>query len=136
MESDWHWQKNIFMKEGIDYELWNAGEWQEVLVPQGVYEIGVDIPAGHWSISVDPNQGEYNQDIRIVWGTELDVSKKKISYSSEYADARIFGIFSTYYDVGDLTEVDYELREGTYLTISGGNVIFKPYIGKPSLGFK
>ena len=33
----------------IDLRLhqWKTEEWQEVLVPPGVYEIGVEIPAGH-----------------------------------------------------------------------------------------
>ena len=127
-------QELIELRRQIDYELWNADEWQEVVVPQGIYEIGVDIPAGHWNITVDPNQGKYNQDIDIVWGEELDASKTQIR--SRYVSKCIYGTGSEYYDAGDLTEIDFELCEGTYLSISGGSVIFKPYIGKPALGFK
>ena len=36
----------------------------------------------------------------------------------------------------DRTELDFELRIGNYVIIDSGSVIFSPYTGKPSLGFK
>ncbi len=39
------------LKDQINLAMWNSDEWQEVKVPQGIWEVGVDIPTGHWTIS-------------------------------------------------------------------------------------
>ena len=41
-----------------------------------------------------------------------------------------------YYEEGNKTEVDYDLKAGQYIVISYGDAVFTPYKGKPSLGFK
>ena len=133
--SEMSFQELIDLRRQIDYELWNAEEWQEVLVPEGVYEIGVDIPAGHWSISVSLDQSKNRQSINIRWGEQLSTGKKHVT-SPLYFFGSIYGTDHKTYEVGYPTEIDLELIDGTYLEIDGGNVIFKPYIGKPSLGFK
>ena len=44
----------VALKDKINLAIWNSQEWQEVKVPQGVWKVGEDIPAGHWSIEACP----------------------------------------------------------------------------------
>ena len=40
----------------IQYDLttaiWNSPEFKEAVVPEGIYEVGKDIPAGKWSVEI------------------------------------------------------------------------------------
>ena len=40
----------VQLRNQINLAMWNSQQWQEVSVPPGIWEIGVDIPAGHWSV--------------------------------------------------------------------------------------
>ena len=42
----------------------------------------------------------------------------------------------SYKENEDKTSADLDLPDGAYVSIEDGNVIFTPYQGKPSLGFK
>ena len=56
--------------------MWQSDEWQRVEVPAGVYEIGVEIPEGEWTISDD--------SMFIVGvGPELDETKTGIDKKSQ-----------------------------------------------------
>lgn len=56
--------------------MWQSDEWQRVEVPAGVYEIGVEIPEGEWTISDD--------SMFIVGvGTKLDETKTGIDKKSQ-----------------------------------------------------
>lgn len=48
--------------------MWKTKEWQEVEVPAGVYEVGVEIPAGEWTLSND-------NAFAVRVGTKLNVTK-------------------------------------------------------------
>ncbi len=41
----------LALREQINLAIWNSNEWQCVEVPAGNYTIGIDIPAGYWTIS-------------------------------------------------------------------------------------
>ncbi len=56
----------VALKDQINLAIWNSEEWQEVEVPQGVWEVGADIPAGKWEIR--PLQGATTA---IYTGTRL-----------------------------------------------------------------
>lgn len=64
--------------------MWQSDEWQRVEVPAGVYEVGVEIPEGEWTISCD-------RDFIVSVGTKLDGSKTDIPVENfkayEYVDA-------------------------------------------------
>lgn len=51
----------ILIQKELNKAIWNTKEWKKVFVPAGVYKIGVDIPAGRWSVESD----EKFADIRI-----------------------------------------------------------------------
>lgn len=107
----------IEARQQIQQAMWETDEWQSVEVPPGVYKIGEDIPAGHWTISGDGPC--------VYWGESLD------EYGSE-----VCSIISSVYLGSSCNCIDWELAEGTYLQIEYDPVVFTPYTGKPDLGFK
>lgn len=123
----------VSLKERIDFALWQSEDWQEVTVPQGIWKIGEDIPEGHWTIRAYTGAYAY-----IRYGSVLEANGQEISYkSSNYYSESIHHPDSYSYDEGsDRVQIDIELKNGSYIAISYGDVVFTPYTGKPSLGFK
>lgn len=123
----------VELKEKIDFALWQNNEWQEVAVPQGIWEIGVDIPEGHWTIKAYPGAYAY-----IRYGNVLEANGQEISYkANNYFSESVHHPDSYSYQEGsDRTQIDIELKNGSYIVITSGNVVFTPYTGKASLGFK
>ena len=119
----------VALKDQINLAIWNSKEWQEVTVPQGVWEVGADIPAGKWTISaadgaisavtIGKELRDNGQDVKPTASAAL-VSPSNVVYKQ---------------DSSRLTW-DVELVDGDYIKISTGSVVFTPYAGKPSLGFK
>ena len=60
----------VALKDQLNLAIWNSAEWQEVTVPQGIYEVGVDIPAGHWTIVAAKGARSL-----IKWVTKLNETK-------------------------------------------------------------
>ena len=122
----------VALHEQVNLAIWNSEEWQAVRVPQGTWEIGVDIPEGHWTLR--PEEGQF---VYIKYGNQLDENGKEVSYkSSNYYSESLFSKSSAIYKAGDMTMDDLEMKSGNYLYITSGNLIFSPYSGKPELGFK
>lgn len=122
----------ILLREKIELTMWGTDDWQAVVVPQGVYQIGVDIPAGKWTISAT----EGNK-CGISIGNSLK-PKGDVAFTgdlSTYESVKSKGWYS-YTENVDLTSMDFELAEGYYIQIDYGSAIFTPYAGKPALGFK
>ena len=119
----------VALKDQINRAMWDSADWQEVTVPQGVWQVGADIPAGKWTIKPVPWGHSY---IRI--GNELkDAGTDVKGIASETVNDPDY----EYYDaVKDKTEWTVDLSAGQYVVINYGDVIFTPYAGKPSLGFK
>ena len=119
----------VALKDQINLAIWNSAEWQEVEVPQGVWEVGADIPAGKWEIKALPGGNSY-----IIYGDEVrnggtDVAPKAYQ---EVVDPE-----NKYYRDGkDVTSWVIDLESGNYVKIDFGNAVFMPYNGKPELGFK
>ena len=127
------YEELVALKDQINLAMWNSREWQEVTVPQGVWLVGTDIPAGHWTIKTKAKQAY------VKIGTELDETKKDIDIwnSNWFYSESIYNPEYKYYEAGsDKTEIDLELKNGTYIVIDYGDVVFTPFTGKPGLGFK
>ena len=109
----------LVLEEQIIKELTSRPDYKEVTVPPGVYEVGVDIPAGKWTIS--------GVDVfcTVDWGKALDEYKVKIP-TSEWISGYVHGT--------GVEGVDWELTNGTFIVIGHGTVKFSPTIPK-SLGF-
>lgn len=119
----------VALKDEINLALWNSADWQEVEVPQGVWEVGADIPAGKWTILPKPFADTY-----IKIGTEVknggtDVNSKT-SQRIKDKDYRDFDANS------DITSWTYDFSDGEFVKVDYGSAIFTPFVGKPSLGFK
>ena len=57
------------LSQQVTMAMWETEEWEEVEVPIGVYEIGVDIPAKHWNIAAA--DGYFPE---ITYASKLDAS--------------------------------------------------------------
>ena len=112
-------------------EIMKSDKWQEVTVPQGVWKIGTDIPAGHWTLRM-------SKDAKSVWCgltycSKLDDTGLDADWSGTMHYEQLARPGSDYPAAAQL---DIELKEGMYLIIGNTEVVFSPYTGKPDLGFK
>lgn len=124
------WDELIALKAEIGKEQMSRDEWQEVEVPQGVWVVGEDIPAGKWTVRC--TSGTY---CRLAWGDTLDASGHDISYdSSERDTAWIYNPAKAHAD--DTKEYTFDAKDGMYVCIESAPAVFSPYAGKPDLGFK
>lgn len=91
--------------------MWKTNEWQEVEVPAGVYQVGVEIPAGEWTLS------SYDSFLVII-GTKLDATKTGIesgsSIASELVDKEDYkNGWTVELTIGDFIE----LSDAVYFTV-------------------
>lgn len=122
----------VALKDQINLALWNSADWQEVEVPQGVWKVGEDIPAGKWTIKA--TEAAYTS---IDTGTGLSEDGTKIPITYYLATKTIVSPTHKRYDpVKNVTEWTVELHDGEYVIVDSGPAVFTPYAGKPSLGFK
>lgn len=122
-----------FLRDKCQLEMMKRDEWQEVTVPVGVWEVGKDIPEGHWNITAS-KESNYGW-AHIVYTDMLDESGKKSSYDSNIYYAENIKHEDSTADV-EAINIDIDLKAGTYLIIDYGAAVFTPYTGKPNLGFK
>ena len=120
----------VQLREQINLAIWNSQEWQEVTVPEGTYEIGKDIPAGHWTFRTAAHGYFY-----IYYFDQPDEFGKYFGrYSTHITQAIASEDFHAFDEVY-CHEYDLELKDGWYIYL-GGATVFTPYAGKPDLGFK
>lgn len=124
--SELSYEELVILRDQINLAMWKCEDWQEVTVPNGVWQVGTDIPEGHWTISVEPNHSAV-----IDYGDRIDETGTQLSY-----DAKIYisNYLSNFEDSSDVTQFDIQAKAGCYFVISNG-VVFSPYAGKQSLGF-
>ena len=105
------------LRQAVEMAIWNSDGWQEVEVPAGIYVIGEDIPEGRWtvkpngslsSITVYPDKSDYTD--RTYDYIAMEMIQKDESFN-------------------------LEVNSGNCLEISGGALIFTPYVSA-GLGFK
>lgn len=118
----------VALKDKINLAIWNSEEWQEVTVPQGVWEVGADIPAGKWTITAPSGN-----TTAIFIGSHLTDGGSDVNY--EYGDI-IYSPTALFYSEGSKTEYTVDLYAGQYISITISSAVFSPYSGKPALGFK
>ena len=123
----------VQLKDQINMAMWNCQEWQEVTVPLGVWTVGEDIPVGHWSITLSPEVSSQWASVKYC-----DLLNAAGTDAGNQFNCKIYA----YLDVGAPTNenypqtIDLDLKPGTYIIIGHAPVVFTPYAGKPSLGFK
>lgn len=122
----------VQLRHQVDLSIWDCNEWRQVKVPIGVYIIGIDIPAGHWTLK--PPAGD---SVTIEYFKNADETGKRPASSLDNYDAEVIADEnSSYASFIHMREVDFELKDGFYLSIvNGPYVIFEPYISKPAFSF-
>lgn len=119
----------------LNLAIWNCQEWQEVTIPQGLWEVGVDIPAGHWTITAADGAWA-----TVAWGDRLNRRNSGIdnTWNGSFYELVILTSpsFSGYDEGSDRASVSWQLKSGQFIEIDSGSAVFTPYTGKPSLGFK
>lgn len=119
----------VELKDRINLAIWESEEWEEVEVPQGVWKVGADIPAGKWTIKTQPSAV-----VNVYVGDELKNGGVDVKVK---ATERIMDEKYKYFDPkSNVTEWTIELEDGQYVKVDFGVAVFSPYAGKPSLGFK
>lgn len=120
------------LQSRITLAMFETGEWQEVEVPQGVYKIGEDIPAGKWTIQ--PVNGGHTY---VYWGDMLKPSGLSLSGSGKiYEYANLYSKTHEWYRTDDRTEITFDMQDGQYFIVDMGVAVFTPYAGAPKLNFK
>ena len=102
-------------------ELKSRPEWIEVPVPEGMYQVGVKIPASHWTIWPKGTRAG------VHYGQELN-SKGEIFYSEVNASLKDSSLSSFEFGFHE-GWVSIDAQDGWYIKIDSGDVIFTPYIG-------
>lgn len=122
----------VQLRGQINLAIWNSQEWQEVTISPGVYEIGVDIPAGHWSVrpvsGCGPDYIIYASGVKDQ-GHDIDL------FAGEHIMECICDPSSAYYSGEYKTSTDIVMEAGHFVRLDCA-MIFSPYTGKPDLGFK
>ena len=122
------------------YEMYQREEWQEVTVPQGIWVVGKDIPAGTWTVKcADIGRDNVLMKYTIIEiGDKLDESKTSVDITSAYHLVTIHNQNNKYYKEGEITTYTFTVKEGYYIHIEEAfnMAVFMPYTGKPALGFK
>ena len=126
----------VALKDRINLAMWQSDEWQEVTVPQGVWKVGEDIPAGHWTVKCITEKKCYNT--QISWGEALTEGGTSIAWRGRYDIlVTVKNPEYKYYEYdGSITEYSFTVQDGDYIIIDDAPAVFTPYQGKPSLGFK
>lgn len=124
------YEELIALQAQVTRQIMLTDKWQEVRVPAGVYQVGVEIPAGKWTIR--PIDGD---TAMIKVGTKLDAGGKDFDYHDLLSHEQITSPKDGYYKYNKIETVTLELQEGQYIIIDSAPVIFTPYAG-PSFNFK
>ena len=118
----------VALKNQINLAMWNSDEWQEVTVPEGLYQIGKDIPEGRWTITCPPKL----YSIALLIGSKLYSDLLSVDFD-KYISLK--GKNSMMFTQGDTTSITLDLKDGMYLQIQSGSAIFTPDQGN-SFSFK
>lgn len=122
----------VELKDQINLAIWNCQEWQEVEVPHGVWQVGKDIPAGTWTVTAGDECA-----LMLELGEKLNSTGSGIERDSSWEFWSLKSQNYKYFKPeSDVESVTIELTDGLYICIDQGSVVFSPYSGKPTLGFK
>lgn len=111
----------IELRAQCQMEMMKRDEWKEVQVPQGVWLVGKDIPAGDWIIKC-ADVGRTNVSMRICvfkWG-EGYPKDESFEYKKTFGKITVANPENKYYEEyenGTPTEAKVHLEDGQYVVI-------------------
>lgn len=123
----------LILRERCLNEFMARDEWQEVMVPQGLYEVGVDIPAGRWTVRcADLGRDDYlMRETSLRWGIGKPNADYYWPYDRDKSDVEIYNPNNDDYVKGEITEFTIELEDGDFIYIHPqyNAAVFSPYTG-------
>lgn len=122
------WEELLELKSAITLEQLTRDEWEEVEVPQGVYKVGEDIPAGKWTITCKTGRSCY-----FEFGEALREDGHSVSWRGTHD---LVYIYKDAGSDGKQTEYTFEAKDGHYIIINDAPATFTPFTGTQDLGFK
>lgn len=131
-ETDAEFDSLVAIRDQINLAIWNSQQWQEVSVPPGVWEIGVDIPAGHWSVRPASGCGP----AYIIYASATKDQGHDVDlFAGEYIMECICDPSASFYSADYKTTTDFVLESGRFVRLDC-TMVFSPYSGKPDFGFR
>lgn len=123
----------IALRQQIGLEIASRPEVKAVTVPVGVWEIGKDIPAGHWTITME--KGHAFPFSGITYCDALDETGKSAEWSLDgiFYSAQLTLPGSDYAYAQE--SIDLDMKSGMYFIVDYSPVVLTPFTGKPDLGF-
>ena len=122
----------VALKNRINLALWNSEEWQEVIVPQGIWKVGEDIPAGSWTVRCAAAFTAV-----IEYGPDLDETGNDILYKTRRGRCVLESPEYKHYEKNiSIEQYSFTVNEGEYIRIVNCDLVFTPYSGKQDFGFK
>lgn len=122
----------LALKNQLNLAIWRATEWKEITVQQGIWKIGEDIPAGHWTIQA--SDGAYTL---LQWCGKLNAEGTAMDVDTLIGTASLVSTHSEMFDsTMHRSAIDWNLKDGTYIIVSSGNAVFIPYRGNTDFEFK
>ena len=125
------------MRTIFQMEMMSRPEYKEVTVPQGVWQIGIDIPAGKWLVKCADLSRE-SSGLRytvIRWGIG-EPQNGVWSASNAKGSVYIYNPNSVYFTGGEITEYIISVSAGDYIQISSNKAVFCTYTGQLSMEFQ
>ncbi len=104
------YEELVVLKDRINLAMWECDEWQEVTVPEGVWTVGEDIPAGHWTI-----RAAGKQDYFYIWYCDdVNPVTQSPAAGSTYVDYDLASPGFSAFGEANATERDIEMQDGWY----------------------
>lgn len=120
----------VALRDQLNLAIWNSREWEAVTVPAGIWQVGRDIPAGHWDIFVE-SPAVYQT---VSYFEILDAAGLGPDYSGYSHTQSIVSMEQA--ESGGLPACfDVSMQEDWFFQCSGP-VVFVPYPGKTDFSFR
>lgn len=127
--------RNMTLEELIDIRqqalnaMYEKDGWQNIIVPCGIYYVGIDIPSGIWDIKCSDAEDQTFTYISYGYETRKDGSYSMINLNNNVIRVYKEGVKNT--DTDGLTSIRVTLKEGMIIAVipTFAPAIFTPYIG-------
>lgn len=98
----------VELRDQLDKTIWAMDEWEYVQVPGGDYDVGVDIPAGRWTlVGVDYSYFCVYKSRNLKDDYDAQIVSEPLDYNERY---------------------NITLEDGQYFELSG-TIAFQHYLG-------
>lgn len=119
------------LQRSIQIYMFTHADWESVQVPAGVYQVGVEIPAGTWTLKPVADQYTY-----IMVTDALNLTRTDAGDDAEiYFSQTIASKGTTMYSIEPVSAFTVTLLDGMYIIIQDGDCLFTTPV-TPAFQFK